>query len=59
MVRENTLQAVEGNVRINLRGRNVGVAEDGLYCSEIGPILDHMRRAGVTQHVRTGVASRG
>src|ERR1039458_10106489 len=59
MLRVHALRPVERNVRINMRGRYVGVAEDGLHRAQVGPILHHMRRAGVTQHVRTGVASRG
>ncbi len=57
MFRIHTFQPVERYVRINLRRRNVGVAEDGLHGSQIGAILDHVGRAGVTQHVRAGVAS--
>ena len=45
-------------MRINLRGRNVGVAEDGLHGPEIGAIFHHVRCAGVPKHVRAGVASR-
>jgi len=59
MLRKNTLQTIERDVGINLRRGNVGVAEDSLYRSQVGSILDHMRRAGVAQHVRAGVTSRG
>ena len=58
MLRIHALQAIERHVGINLRGRNVGVAEDGLHRAQVGSILHHVRRAGVPQHVRTGVASR-
>src|SRR5450631_3458864 len=58
MFRIDTLQPIKRNVRIDLRGRNVGVAKNGLHCPEIGPILHHVRCAGVPQHVWTGVASR-
>src|SRR5580658_3930498 len=54
-----TLQAVERYVGIDLRRRNVRVAEDGLHGAEIGSILDHVRCAGVTQHVRAGVTAGG
>ena len=46
-------------MRINLRGRNVGMAEDGLHGAQVGAVLHHVGRAGVAQHMRTGVASRG
>ena len=52
------LQPVERYMRINLRGRNVGMAEDRLHRAQIGAILDHMSRTGMAQHVRAGVASR-
>jgi hypothetical protein len=45
-------------MRINLRGRNVGMAENSLHRAQVRSILDHMRSAGVPQHVRTGVTSR-
>ena len=57
MLRVHALQPVERNVGVNLRRRNVGVAKDGLHCPEISSILHHMRRAGMPQHVRTGMAS--
>jgi hypothetical protein len=58
MLRVYALQAIERDVRINLRGRNVGVAEDRLDCAQVGSVLHHVRSAGVAKHVRTGVASR-
>ena len=57
MFRIDALQPIKGNVRVNLRGRNVGVPEDGLYCSEVGTIFDHVRGTAVTQHVRAGMTS--
>ena len=59
MLRVHSLQPVERNVRINLRSRNIGVTENGLYRAQVGPVLHHMGGAGVAKHVRTGVASRG
>src|ERR1700733_569133 len=57
MLRIHAFQAVERHVGINLRGRNVGVAEDGLHGAQIGAVLDHMRRAGMPEHVGADVAS--
>ena len=50
-----TLQPVERNVRVNLRGRNVGVPENSLHGAQIRSVLDHVRGATVPQHVRAGV----
>src|ERR1700675_4345527 len=57
MFRIHALQPVERYVGINLRGRNVGMSEDDLHCAQVSSILHHMRRAGVTQHMRTDVPS--
>src|SRR5580700_7866669 len=57
MLRVHAFQAVERNVGINLRRRNVGVAEDGLHGAQIGAVLYHMRCAGMPEHVGAGVAS--
>src|SRR5215469_9158554 len=48
------LQPIEGQVRVDLGGRNVGVAEDCLHRAKVGPIFDHMARTGMPQHVRRG-----
>src|SRR5438876_7530753 len=39
-----------GNVGVNLRGGNIGVAQDGLHGPEIGAVLNHVRgrRSGGT-----------
>ena len=58
MFRVHALQSVKRDMRIDLRGRNVGVAEDGLHGPQVGAVLYHVRRARVPQHVRTGMASR-
>ena len=34
------------------------MAEDGLHGAQVGSIFDHVRGAGVAEHVGTGVASR-
>ena len=57
MLRIHALEPVKRYVRINLRGRNVSMSEDGLHCAQVSSILDHMRRAGVAEHVRTDVPS--
>ena len=51
-----TLQPIERQVRINLRGRNIGMPKDGLNCAQVCAVLDHVRGATVTQHVRTRFA---
>ena len=53
----NALQPVERHVRIDLRGRNIGVSENRLHGTQVGAILDHVRGAGMTQHVWTSVPS--
>src|SRR5438034_5486544 len=58
MFRIDTLQPVQSDMGINLRGRNVCVAEDGLHGAQVGTIFYHVRRAAVAQHVWAGVASR-
>ena len=57
MLRIHALEPVKRYVRINLRGRNVSMSEDGLHCAQVSSILDHMRRAGVAEHVWTHVPS--
>ena len=52
-----TLQAVQRDVGIDLRRRNVGVTEDGLHCAEVGAVFYHVGGATVAQHMRAGVAS--
>ncbi len=54
----NALQPIERQVCVDLRGRDIGVAEDGLNSSEVGAVFDHVRGATVSQHVRTGVPAR-
>ncbi len=53
----NTLQAVESYVRVNLRGGNVSMPEYGLDRAQVSSVLDHVRRAGMPQHVRTRTAT--
>ena len=44
-------------MRVHLGSGNVGMAENRLHGSQIGAVLDHVRRATVTQHVRAGMTS--
>ena len=57
MLRIHALQPIQRYVRINLRRRDIRMAENGLHRAEIGSVLDHVRRARVPKHVRTGAAS--
>src|SRR3954471_10930761 len=50
----NGFQPVESQVRVDLRGGNVGMAKQCLYSSEVGAVLDHVRGATVAQHMWTG-----
>src|SRR5208337_991304 len=52
------VQPVERKMRVHLRGRDVGVAEDGLYRAQVSAILHHVRGATVPQHVRAGMTGR-
>src|SRR5437867_7137118 len=49
-------QALTIDVRVDLRRRDVGVAEHHLHGSQVGAALQQMRREGVTQHVRAELA---
>src|SRR5207249_10212070 len=53
----NFLHAIKRNVLVNLRSRNISVAQDGLDGSEICAVLHHVRRATMAQHMRAGVAT--
>src|SRR5882762_7970402 len=50
------LQAVEGDVSVELRGRYIGMAEQGLDVAQVGTVLHHVGSAPVSQHVRAGLA---
>ena len=45
-------RALVEHVRVDLRRRNVGVAEQLLYDAQIRPVLEKMTGEGVSQHVR-------
>ncbi len=46
------LQPVDGEVRVHLRRRNVGMAQQCLHRAQIGPMSHHVGRAAMPQHVR-------
>ncbi len=46
------LQAVAGEVRVDLRRREVGVPEQLLHGPEVGPTFEEVRGVRMTQHVR-------
>src|SRR4051812_28389543 len=52
------LQALACDMRIDLRGRDVGVAEKELDHPQVGAMVDEMRRKGVPQHVRRELLAR-
>src|SRR5450759_3805018 len=58
MLLVNPIQPVEREMRIDLRCRNVGMAEDGLHRAQIGAIFHHVSGATVAQHVRAGMTHR-
>ena len=45
-------EAVASHVRVDLRGRDVGVAEQGLHAPEICTAFHQMRSKGVAQNMR-------
>src|ERR1700751_3367222 len=55
MLRVHTLKSVQRYMRINLCCRNIRVAENSLYRTQIGAVLHHVRRTAMSQHVRAGM----
>src|SRR5258708_15567584 len=51
MVLIHGLLSVKRQVRVDLRCRNIRVTKDGLNCAQVGAVLNHMRGAGMPQHV--------
>ena len=45
-------QALLQHVSINLRGRNIGVAEQRLHHAQVGAVVEKMAGKSVAQHVR-------
>ena len=52
------LQTIQSDMGVNLRGRNICVAENGLHGAQVGTVFYHVRSAAVAQHVWAGMASR-
>jgi hypothetical protein len=48
----------DGDVRVDLRGRDFFVPKDFLNETQIGAVLQHQRRHGVTQQVRASALAR-
>ena len=44
--------ALAGHVRVDLRGRKVGVTEQHLHDAQVGAMIQQVRGKGVTQRVR-------
>ena len=47
----NRCEAIAGNMGINLRSGDIGMAQKGLHAAQIGPAIDQMGGKGVPQHV--------
>ena len=52
MLRVQRLQPLARDVRVDLRGRDVRVAEQHLHHAQVGAVVDEMRGEGVAQDVR-------
>ena len=50
-------QMVQSHVRINLRSRDIGVAENRLHGAQIRSVFHHVSGATMAQHVRAGMAA--
>ena len=46
------LQALARHVRVDLRGGDVGVAQQHLHHAQVGAVVEQMGGEGVAQHVR-------
>ena len=49
------LEPAQRQMRVNLRGGDVGVAQQQLHAAQVGAMLDHVRCATMPQPVRAGV----
>lgn len=52
MLRVNVLEAFAGDMRINLRGRNVAVSKEHLHHAKVRAVVQQMRGERVSQRVR-------
>ena len=57
MLAMHCFQAAEREVGVDLRGGDVGVAEQGLHAAQVGAVLHHVRGATVAQAVGAGGVS--
>ena len=55
----NVFEAVEREMRVDLRGGDVGVAKQKLDAAQIGAVFDHVGGATVSQLVRAGRGAGG
>jgi hypothetical protein len=46
------LQPLARHMRVDLRGRDIGMAEEELHHSQVGPVIEQMRCESVTQRMR-------
>src|SRR5438270_13760411 len=49
---DNLLQSLARDMGIDLRRRDIGMSQEGLYASEIGPALHEMSRESMPQNMR-------
>lgn len=47
--------ALDRDMSVNLRGRETGVAEQGLHAAEVGPMIEEMSCETMAQLVRTRI----
>src|SRR5882672_7528396 len=52
MLRMQFLHAFAGDVRVDLRGREVGMTEQHLHDSKVRTVIEQVRREGMTERVR-------
>ncbi len=50
--RVSLLQSLDGDVRVNLRGRKTRVAEQRLHAAQVGAAIEHVRCKAVPKLVR-------
>ena len=48
-VRVSLLQSLDGDVRVNLRGRKTRVAEQRLHAAQVGAAIEHVCRETMAQ----------
>jgi hypothetical protein len=58
MLSMHLLQMPQRHMRINLRSRYIGMTQQRLHTSQIRPMLHHVCRAAMPQHMRTSLTPR-